>query len=125
MALSGQTSETCILCYFSQETAVVYTEEGADDVKSAWLLRPGQHTCYNGENKELLNGNVMLISQKSPQYGLRSAIRPHEVGIASNRGSAHHGEYVLESCTHRPSSEPSRRGPNFDFSEDGQVGKEH
>ena len=23
-------------------------EEGEDDVKSAWLLRPGLHTCYNG-----------------------------------------------------------------------------
>ena len=99
MALSGPTSETCILCYFSQETAVVYTEEGADDVKSAWLLHPGQHTCYNGRNKELQNRKVKLISQKLPQYGLRAAIRPHEAGIASNRGSAYHGEYVLESCT--------------------------
>ena len=26
-------------------------EEGGDDVKSAWLLRLGRHTCYNGENK--------------------------------------------------------------------------
>ena len=25
-------------------------EEGEDDVKSAWLLRLGQHTCYNGQN---------------------------------------------------------------------------
>ena len=124
MALSGPTNETCILCYFPQETAVVYTEEGADDVKSAWLLRPGQHTCYNGEDKGLQDGNVKLIPQKSPQYGLRSAIRPHEVGIASNRGSAHHGEYVLESCTHRPSSQPSRRGPKIVVMVHGQVGEE-
>ena len=23
-------------------------EEGGDDVKSSWPLRPGLHTCYNG-----------------------------------------------------------------------------
>ena len=34
---------------FSQETAVANTEEGGDDVKSAWLLHLGRHTRYNGE----------------------------------------------------------------------------
>ena len=33
------------------------------------------------------------------------------VGIASNRGSACHGEYVPGSCTHRPSSDESREYP--------------
>ena len=37
----------CML-YFSCETAGVKSEEGGDDVRSAWLLRPGLHTCYNG-----------------------------------------------------------------------------
>ena len=37
------------------------------------------------------------------QFGLKSATRLHEVGIASNRGSAYRGEYVLGDCTHRPS----------------------
>ncbi len=37
--------------YFSGETASVNGEEGGDDVKSAWLLRPGLHTCYNGDYK--------------------------------------------------------------------------
>ncbi len=46
--------------------------------------------------------------KKRRQFGLRSATRPHEAGIASNRGSAHHGEYVLEPCTHRPSTQGSR-----------------
>ena len=49
------------------------------------------------------------------QYGLESATRLHEAGIASNRGSAHHGEYVLESCTHRPSSQGSREYPTSAF----------
>ncbi len=34
--------------YFSQETAPVNGEEGGDDVKSAWPLRLGLHTRYNG-----------------------------------------------------------------------------
>jgi hypothetical protein len=37
------------------------------------------------------------------QSGLESATRLHEVGIASNRGSACRGEYVPGPCTHRPS----------------------
>ncbi len=35
--------------YFSQETARVNREEGVDDVKSAWPLRLGRHTRYNGK----------------------------------------------------------------------------
>ncbi len=41
--------------------------------------------------------------QNWSQFGLKSATRLHEVGIASNRGSEYHGEYVLGDCTHRPS----------------------
>jgi hypothetical protein len=44
-----------------------------------------------------------LISKTCPQFGLEAAIRLHEGGIASNRGSARHGEYVPGPCTHRPS----------------------
>jgi hypothetical protein len=38
-----------LVLYFSQGTALVNREEGGDDVKSAWLLRLGRHTRYNGE----------------------------------------------------------------------------
>src|ERR1700730_8421958 len=41
--------------------------------------------------------------QKPSQFGLCSATRAHEVGIASNRRSARCGEYVPGPCTHRPS----------------------
>ena len=34
---------------------------------------------------------------------IESATRLHEVGIASNRESERHGEYVPGPCTHRPS----------------------
>ena len=53
--------------------------------------------------------------KKRSQFGLRAAIRPHEVGIASNRGSSRRGEYVLESCTHRPSLQGSREYLKFHF----------
>ena len=66
-----------------------------------------------GVNSELQLGNGKLISQKHPQFGLRTAIRPHEAEIASNRGSAGRGEYVLESCTHCPSNQQSRGYPKL------------
>ena len=34
------------------------------------------------------------------QFGSQAATRLREVGIASNRGSACHGEYVPGPCTH-------------------------
>ena len=60
------------------------------------------------KNNVLLASNSKLITQISPQFRLRSATRPHEVGIGSNRGSEGRGEYVLGSCTHRPSRQQSR-----------------
>ncbi len=41
------------------------------------------------------------------QFGLESATRLYEGGIASNRGSACRGEYVPGPCTHRPSHHES------------------
>ncbi len=52
-----------------------------------------------GVYNELQHRKVKQIFQKHPQFGLRAAICPHEVEIASNRGSAGRGEYVLGSCT--------------------------
>ena len=78
-------------------------EEGGDDVKSSWPLCPGLHTCYNGRNKGSPTREGELIPKRRSQFGLQSATRLHEVGIASNRGSARRGEYVPGPCTHRPS----------------------
>jgi hypothetical protein len=47
--------------------------------------------------------------QTRSQFGLEAATRLHEAGVASNRESAHHGEYVPGSCTHRPSHHESRQ----------------
>ena len=83
-------------------------EEGGDDVKSSWPLCPGLHTCYNGWYKGSQSREVELIPESQSQFGLQSATRLHEVGIASNRGSARRGEYVPGPCTHRPSHHESR-----------------
>ena len=72
----------------SDETARVKREEGVDDVKSVWPLCLGLHTCYNGTDRTIRDRKVEEIAQKVPQFGLEAATRLHEVGIASNRGSA-------------------------------------
>ncbi len=87
----------------SDRTADDKSEEGGDDVKSSRPLCPGLHTCYNGRYKETQDREVEQISKNRSQFGLLSATREHEVGIASNRRSARCGEYVPGPCTHRPS----------------------
>jgi len=72
----------------SKETAGVKPEEGGDDVKSSWSLRPGPQTCYNGRYKGQQTREGKQIPKSRPQFGLKAAIRLHEVGIASNRRSA-------------------------------------
>ena len=44
-----------------KDTASDKLEEGGDDVKSSWPLRPGLHTCYNGRYKGLPSREVELI----------------------------------------------------------------
>ena len=106
--LSPATSATPIaICHHlvgnSGETAGDKPEDGGDDVKSSWPLCLGLHTCYNGADKGQRSRKVKLIPKKAPQFGLESATRLHEAGIASNRGSERRGEYVPGPCTHRPS----------------------
>ena len=72
----------------SAETAGDKPEEGGDDVKSSWSLRPGLHTCYNGQDKPLQDREVERIGKTWSKFGLQSVTRLHEAEIASNRGSA-------------------------------------
>ena len=58
-------------------------------------------------NRVKRDGDVKQITKTQSQFGLQAATRLHEVGIASNRGSACRGEYVPGSCTHRPSNNGS------------------
>lgn len=63
-------------------------EEGGDDVKSAWPLRLGLHTCYNGRYKGFQDREVEAIPKSRSQFGSQAATRLREGGIASNRRSA-------------------------------------
>ena len=58
-------------------------------------------------DKGLRYREVEPIPESASQSGLQSATRLHEVGIASNPGSACRGEYVPGPCTHRPSHHES------------------
>ena len=72
----------------SWETAGDNSEEGEDDVKSSCPLYPGLHACYNGRYSGPRSRKSEPIPQSRPQFGLKSATRLHEAGVASNRRSA-------------------------------------
>ena len=82
-------------------------------------MRSNHHALYDlgytrttmALNKEKQDREVEQNSETTSQFGLQAATRLHEVGIASNRGSACHGEYVPGPCTHRPSHHESRGDP--------------
>ena len=42
----------CCSSEVSEQTALSNGEEGGDDVKSVWPLRPGLHTYYNAQYNE-------------------------------------------------------------------------
>ena len=78
----------CLL-QVSDETAPLYGEEGEDDTKSAWPSDALGHTHDTMAGTMGREAERRSKSHQSrPQFGLRSATRPHEAGIASNRGSA-------------------------------------
>ena len=54
-------------------------------------------------NKEKQDREVEQNSETTSQFGLQAATRLHEVGIASNRGSACRGEYDTPPVKHHES----------------------
>ena len=52
------------------------------------LYRAGLHTCYNGRYRGLRPREGERIPKSRSQFGLESATRLHEGGVASNRRSA-------------------------------------
>ncbi len=57
-------------------TAGSNPEEGGDDVKSAWLLRLGLHTRYNGRYKGLRWGDPERIPPKPVSVGIAGCNSP-------------------------------------------------
>src|SRR5574340_549993 len=72
-----------------------------------YVLGDTHATMAATEGRELARGSQS--KQTRSQFGWQAATRLPEAGVASNRGSAHHGEYVPGSCTHRPSHHESRQ----------------
>gem|GEM_PF-271033 len=103
--------------YLSQKTASTFVgEEGGADVKSAWSLCLGQHTCYNEKNNEschLVIRSKSLKSFLSGDWGLQLDLMNAELVVIADQSCR--GEYVLASCTHRPSSQQSRSNLNPDL----------
>ena len=75
------------------------------------LSQLGYTRTTMGVNKEKRSREAEQTSKTHPQFRLQAATRLHEVGIASNRGSAYRGEYVPGPCTHRPSHYESQKHP--------------
>ncbi len=96
-------------------------EEGEDDVKSVLPLRLGRHTRYNGRYNRLRRGNPELILKTglSSDWGLKPD--PMKLESLVIAGQPYGGEYVLGSCTHRPSIGESWECPNSDLSEEGRL----
>ena len=55
-----------------------------------------------------MKSELLVIADQHAAVNTFPGLRLHEVGIASNRGSACRGEYVPGPCTHRPSHHGSR-----------------
>ena len=103
---ANERNPRCML-HVSYGTAGIKPEEGGDDVKSAWPLCPGLHTCYNGRYKGQQDREVELILKTvlSSDWRLQFAsMKPESLVIADQ---LRRGEYVLGPCTHRPSHHES------------------
>ncbi len=95
----------------SSETAGVKPEEGGDDVKSSWSLRPGLQTCYNGRYRGKQYREVEQIFKTCPSSDWRLQFASMKVESLVIADQQRRGEYVPEPCTHRPSSHPSWKHP--------------
>ena len=110
----------------SQETAPALAgEEGGADVKSAWSLCLGLHTCYNeGDNGSCERASVSESHKPilSGDWGLQ--LDPMNAELVVIADQQRRGEYVLASCTHRPSNEQSRKYLNSPSGGEGTFGDE-
>ena len=95
----------------SVQTAQINWEEGGDDVKSVWPLRPGLHTCYNVQYNVNRNREVeeILTAGLSSDRRLQLACVKSESLVKAYQ--LRRLEYVPGSCTHRPSHHGSRSHP--------------
>ena len=86
-------------------------EEGGDDVKSVWPLRPGLHTCYNARHNRKQNREMEQILKTGPSsdWSLQLDSMKSESLVTAHQ--LRRREYVPRPCTHRPSHHESRERP--------------
>ena len=95
----------------SGETACVKQEEGADDVKSVWPLRPGLHTCYNGRYNETQYREVEQIYKTDLSSDCSLQLDCMKLESLVKAYQLRRLEYVPGPCTHRPSHHGSPLHP--------------
>ena len=86
-------------------------EEGEDDVKSGWPLRPGLHTYYNAQYKGKRGGNAKQILKTGPSSDCRLQLDDMKLESLVMAHQLRRREYVPRPCTHRPSHHESRVYP--------------
>ena len=87
----------------SVQTAQINWEEGGDDVKSVWPLRPGLHTCYNVQYNTIRDREVEEITKTGLSSDCRLQLAYMKLESLVIAGQPYSGESVPGPCTHRPS----------------------
>ena len=95
----------------SVQTAQINWEEGGDDVKSVWPLRPGLHTYYNARYNGKRDREVEQILKTGPSSDCRLQLAYMKEESLVMPYQLRRREYVPGSCTHRPSHHGSRSHP--------------
>ena len=86
-------------------------EEGGDDVKSVWPLRPGLHTCYNARHNGKRNREMEPIPKTGPSSDWSLQLDSMKLESLVTAHQLRRREYVPRPCTHRPSHHESREHP--------------
>ena len=86
-------------------------EEGGDDVKSVWPLRPGLHTYYNARYNGKRDREVEQILKTGPSSDCRLQLAYMKEESLVMPYQLRRREYVPRPCTHRPSHHESRGHP--------------
>ena len=97
----------------SNQTASINEEEGGDDVKSVWPLRPGLHTYYNAQHNVNRNREVEEILKTGLSSDCRLQLACMKLESLVMVHQLRYREYVPGSCTHRPSHHGSRSHPKY------------
>ena len=97
----------------SVQTAGIKPEEGGDDVKSVWPLRPGLHTCYNARYNGTQYREVEQIHKTEPSSDWSLQLDSMKLESLVMAYQQRRREYVPGPCTHRPSHHESRFCPKY------------